>query len=358
VRPPRAFGNEARRPRSLADAGSGSYAIADPGTGSHARADAGSGSHALDDAGSGSHALADSRGRVPEGRTPQSSGSHARADTGSGRRRLPDDSRRLPDDSRRLPDDTSGGHRRRPGTGSGGRRAAPADPAGELGRPASAPGYDSPAGPAAEGARRTGSGWRLGGRRPGKEGNDDGGRAARGQDTDGGRRRRGDGRRTDDTGGGRRSRERTPEVAATPPTRPDWRETTDTGQWRDLTSAARPVPPEGQMYDPAADAQHDLDPAARRSLPMYPEPDPAWTKTSGRHAVAESGDRRTGFPPATPWTGSLSDTGQHHRIDPQEWAPSKEREVGDRRRRLDTGERRPDGRSIGRRRIPGERSTI
>ncbi len=115
----------------------------------------------------------------------------------------------------------------------------------------------------------------------------------------------------EDSDGGRRSPERPPEIVATPPTRPDWRESTDTGQWRDLTSAARPARAEGQMYDPAAEAQHDLDPAARRSLPMYPKADPVWTETSGRHAVVEP-----------------------------------------------TEERRPDGRSIGRRRIPGERSTI
>jgi hypothetical protein len=102
------------------------------------------------------------------------------------------------------------------------------------------------------------------------------------------------------------------------------------------------------MYDPAADAQHDLDPAARRSLPMYPAPDPAWTqtpgRTSGKHAVAEPADQG----PAVPWTGSISDTGHHHRIDPLEMPP---REIGERRRRLDPPRER------GRRRIPGERST-
>ncbi len=381
ARRPRSLDDDVRRPRSLADAGSGSHAVAVADSGSHAAADSGShaaaGSHAVAGTGSGSHALEDSRSRSPGS---ENSGNHALEDPGSGRRR--------PLDS------PSGGHRRPAGSGSSPRRATAADPATrpapELGGPMLTPGYDTFPAPSTEGGRRTGGGWRLGSRKDVKAGKEDSARAARGDNTDGGRRaedtggsrrgkrgedtggsrrgkrgedtdsgrRRGDGRRTEDTGGGRRSRGRAPEIAATPappPTRPDWRETTDTGQWRDLTSAARPVRPEGQMYDPAADAQHDLDPAARRSLPMYPEPDPAWTETSsGRHAVAESGDRRTGFPPATPWTGSPSDTGQHHRIDPQEWAASKDREIGERRRRLDTGERRP----AGRRRIPGERSTI
>jgi hypothetical protein len=73
----------------------------------------------------------------------------------------------------------------------------------------------------------------------------------------------------------------------------------DTGtqlRWRDLTHT-----PESE---PAPDVQHDLDPADRHSLPLYPPPDPAWTAAQGRHA-----------------------------------APELPREVGGRRRRLDAGGR-------------------
>jgi hypothetical protein len=232
-------------------------------------------------------------------------GGEWRTDTGTGRRRIPPDS-----NSRRRGEDTGSG---RPGQDTGSGR----------------PGQD------------TGSG------RPG-------------QDT-------GSGRRGEDTGSGRRGRG-------------DWRENTDTGQWRDLTGAVRPPVPEGPMYDPAADEQHDLDPAARRSLPMYPAADPWWTETSGRHAAIgdatadrrrqapgrrpptgdpRGGARRRGYPDGrvagaagpAPWEGSSSDTGQHHRIDPDADDEPREpgrtrtpREVGERRRRLEAWEHRTDER--------------
>jgi Glycosyl transferase family 2 len=145
--------------------------------------------------------------------------------------------------------------------------------------------------------------------------------------------------------------------------RPGWREITDTGQWQDLTGAAPQERSDGPRYDPAAadQQQHDLDPAARRSLPMYPDPDPTWAETSGRHAAAGespadrrdprssrqppqdepapggrarrgAADRPRGYRPddrpadrpadrlgdagPAPWQGSTSDTGSHHRIEP------------------------------------------
>jgi hypothetical protein len=101
---------------------------------------------------------------------------------------------------------------------------------------------------------------------------------------------------------------------------------TGAGPWRDLTAAPRRGPEGVIRYDPAADERHDLDPGARRSLPMYPPPDPSWTRPSGRHAAI----------------GEDEDTGAHHRVEPDRRPTG--REVGGRRRRLEPWERRVDGR--------------
>jgi hypothetical protein len=136
------------------------------------------------------------------------------------------------------------------------------------------------------------------------------------------------------------------------------------GPWRDLTRQPRRRPENAVRYDPAAQQSHDLDPAARqRSLPLYPAPDPSWTQTSGRHAAlgdAVPGDaaepdrdaRRGRRTDTGADTGG--DTGAHHRIEPGEPGYDGTRDVGGRRRRLESWERRPDGRpdlTV----IPGER---
>jgi hypothetical protein len=89
----------------------------------------------------------------------------------------------------------------------------------------------------------------------------------------------------------------------------------DTGTrlaWRDLTGAPEPEPESEIRYDPVADRRHDLDPAARHSLPLYPAPDPAWIEPAGRHSA------------------------------PEPDVPPARREVGGRRRRLEAGDRHPD----------------
>jgi hypothetical protein len=101
---------------------------------------------------------------------------------------------------------------------------------------------------------------------------------------------------------------------------------TGAGPWRDLTGAPRRGPEGVVRYDPAADERHDLDPGARHSLPLYPPPDPSWTRSSGRHAAI----------------GDDQDTGVHRRVEPDRRPTG--REVGGRRRRLEPWERRVDGR--------------
>jgi hypothetical protein len=118
--------------------------------------------------------------------------------------------------------------------------------------------------------------------------------------------------------------------AGGPAGRPDRRHDigtgTGAGPWRDLTHAPRRGPEGVFRYDPAADERHDLDPGPRRSLPMYPPPDPSWTRSSGRHAAI----------------GDDAGTGAHHRVEPDRRPTG--REVGGRRRRLEPWERRADGR--------------
>jgi hypothetical protein len=104
------------------------------------------------------------------------------------------------------------------------------------------------------------------------------------------------------------------------------RDQTGAGPWRDLTHASHRGPEGVVRYDPAADERHDLDPDARRSLPMYPPPDPSWTQSSGRHAAI----------------GDDAGTGAHHRVEPDRRPTG--REVGGRRRRLEPWERRAGGR--------------
>ena len=141
------------------------------------------------------------------------------------------------------------------------------------------------------------------------------------------------------------------------------RHETPVGTWSDLTSTARHEPEPGVRYDPAADELHDLDPAARRHLPLYPPPDPSWTRSSGRHAAI--GDAAAEL---AAWDDPSTDTGAHHRVElsPEDAAPgytapgyaapgytargdvargdAPQREVGGRRRRLESWERRLDGR--------------
>lgn len=78
-------------------------------------------------------------------------------------------------------------------------------------------------------------------------------------------------------GGARRGREAATTGGARRPT---------SGLWRDLTTAPSYAPKPDVRYDPAAAEQHDLDPATRRHLPLYPPPDPSWTRSSGRHAAS------------------------------------------------------------------------
>ncbi len=118
------------------------------------------------------------------------------------------------------------------------------------------------------------------------------------------------------------------------------------GPWRDLTSAPRYQAQPGVRYDPAADEQHDLDPAARRHLPLYPALDPSWTWPSGRHTAVgdpSAPDPRPGYPGA-----EQTDAGAHHRVEPPPGdAPRPDRpqrEVGGRRRRLESWERRVERR--------------
>jgi Glycosyl transferase family 2 len=118
------------------------------------------------------------------------------------------------------------------------------------------------------------------------------------------------------------------------------------GPWRDLTSAPRYEAQPGQRYDPAADEQHDLDPAARRHLPLYPSPDQSWTPSSGRHAAIadhSTPDRRHGYPGA-----ERTGTGVHRRIEPSPADAARtdgpQHEVGGRRRRLESWERRVEPR--------------
>jgi hypothetical protein len=137
------------------------------------------------------------------------------------------------------------------------------------------------------------------------------------------------------------------------------------GAWRDLARGPRRPPEIDVRYDPAAHERHDLEPGARRSLPLYPAPDPSWAETSGRHAaIGEpephrrswpgrfageepagrgdhpgTADRRRGYAPDI--EDDAEDTGAHH-IEPR--TLPGDREVGGRRRRLEARERRTGGR--------------
>jgi Glycosyl transferase family 2 len=126
------------------------------------------------------------------------------------------------------------------------------------------------------------------------------------------------------------------------------------GPWRDLTSAPRYEAQPGVRYDPTADEQHDLDPAARRHLPLYPPPDPSWTR-SGRHAAV--GDPSTPDPRLDHPGAERTGAGVIHRVEPSPGDAARpdgpQREVGGGRRRLESWERsverRPDLSAI-----PGE----
>jgi hypothetical protein len=114
------------------------------------------------------------------------------------------------------------------------------------------------------------------------------------------------------------------------------------GPWRDLTSAPRHQAQLGVRYDPAADEQHDVDPATRRHLPLYPAPDPSWTWPSGRHTAV--GDPSAPDPRLDHPGAERTDAGVHHRIEPPPGDAGRpdrpQREVGGRRRRLESWERR------------------
>jgi hypothetical protein len=174
--------------------------------------------------------------------------------------------------------------------------------------------------------------WRIG-RRPAET---DGARRARDADATGGAWR---GPATGGTSGARR-----------------WTATgAPDGPWRGLTSAPHYEAQPGLRYDPAADEQHDLDPAARRHLPLYPPPDPSWTPSSGRHAAFADPSApapHRGYPGA-----ERTGTGVHRRIEPSPAdtgrPDSPQREVGGRRRRLESWERRVESRPD-RSVIPGE----
>jgi hypothetical protein len=180
---------------------------------------------------------------------------------------------------------------------------------------------------------------------------------------------RGDWRDTTDSGGDWRE---TTDTGSGP--RPDWRVSdpraerrnrrrpTDSGsgQWRDLTGAAEPAGTGEPRYDPIADDRHDLDPEARHSLPMYPEPDPSWSQSSGRHARLTTGDLAGRLPRREPdagptrgprgggptsGAGAGSDTGAHRQVEPEARGPHRSgaaREIGGQRRRLDSDDRRGD----------------
>ncbi|HEV8173421.1 MAG TPA: glycosyltransferase family 2 protein, partial [Actinoplanes sp.] len=118
------------------------------------------------------------------------------------------------------------------------------------------------------------------------------------------------------------------------------------GPWRDLTSAPRYEAQPGVRYDPTTDEQHDLDPAARRHLPLYPPPDPSWTRSSGRHAAV--GDPSTPDPHLDHLGAERTGAGVNHRVEPSPGDAARpdgpQREVGGGRRRLETWERRVERR--------------